>query len=639
MPNFAAVSDAIKHECGLAAIRLKKPLAYYQDKYGSALWGLNKMFLLMEKQHNRGQDGAGLASLKLDAIPGEPFVERMRVTEPAPPWQSLIRIVNGKLSEVLRELPEARMDVQLLKQFFPYAGEVLLGHLRYGTHGLNTREACHPVVRENNWKSRTLVLAGNFNLTNVNELFAKMVSLGQHPRLNTDTVTVLERVGHFLDEHNEDLYQQYRQAGHSKHEISPLIAQNLDVLHVLSEAAEKWDGGYMMGGFIGTGHLFALRDPNGIRPGSYYENDEVVAIASERQAIATTFNIPIAEIPEIPPAHALIVSPGGETRLAPYAQAGARRSCSFERIYFSRGSDPDIYHERKALGQQLASQVLQKVNYELDQTVFSYIPNTALVAFEGFVNGLEDYLNQQKIEELGALGTLPDPARLKALLERRVRVESVIQKDTKLRTFITNDSDREEMTAHVYDVTHNILRPGVDNVVCIDDSIVRGTTLRQSILKMLARLQPRRIVIVSSAPQIRYPDCYGIDMSQIGRFVAFQAAIQLHTERNGKDSLNAIYEKARKALETGEANHTNYVKEVYAPFSQEEISDKISEMLNPNLDIPVHVVYQTVEGLHTAIPGHTGDWYFTGDYPTPGGNRVVNRAFVNYYEGRDTRAY
>lgn len=597
------------------------------------------MFLLMEKQHNRGQDGAGLAALKLDVPPGQPYIDRLRVVEPAPPWQSLIKTIDRKLNDVLHNLPDARHDINLLQQHFPYAGEVLLGHLRYGTHGLNTQEACHPVVRHNNWKSRTLVVAGNFNLTNVSDLFAKMVSLGQHPSLNTDTVTVLERLGHFLEKHNDELYENYRSMGRTKHEISGLIADHLDIQHVLSETAEKWDGGYLMGGFVGTGHLFAMRDPSGIRPGHYYENDEVIAIASERQAIATTFNVPIDEIPEIPPAHAVIVDAEGHLKIAQFAEIKERRSCSFERIYFSRGSDPEIYHERKALGYQLAERVLRRLNYELDNTVFSYIPNTAMVAFEGFVHGLEDYLNQQKISLLQNMAQPADPQLMRQVLERRIRVESVIQKDTKLRTFITNDSDREGMAAHVYDVTHGILRPGEDNVVCIDDSIVRGTTLKQSILRMLARLQPKRIVIVSSAPQIRYPDCYGIDMSRIGKFVAFQAAIALLKERGQQHLIDTAYEQARHALLTHKAEEVNYVQQIYAPFSQEEISDKIGQLLDPGLGIPVHVVYQTVEGLHSAIPVNNGDWYFTGNYPTPGGNRVVNQAFVNYYEGRDERAY
>ncbi|MBX3102087.1 MAG: amidophosphoribosyltransferase [Bacteroidetes bacterium] len=632
------MSDPILHECGLAALRLRKPLSHYQKKYGSALWGLNKMFLLMEKQHNRGQDGAGLATLKLDVLPGEPYIERIRIVEPAPPWQSLIKEVDRRLKAVLREHPEAADDAKLMRRLFPFAGEVMLGHLRYATHGVNSMEACHPVLRENNWKSRTLLVAGNFNLTNVSELFAKMVSLGQHPRLNTDTVTVLERMGHFLDEHIEDLYHEFKRQGKKKQEISPFISQEMDLGYVLGRAAKRWDGGYVMGGMVGTGHLFVLRDPWGIRPASYYINDDVVAIASERQAIATTFNIPIAEIPELLPGQAIIVSPEGKPTLVQVQEPQSRHSCSFERIYFSRGSDPDIYQERKLLGANVVPQVLQAVDYDLDNTVFSYIPNTAMVAFEGMVRGLEDHLDKQKAEALAALQG-SDPERIRAIIGHRVRVESVIQKDTKLRTFITNDSDREGMAAHVYDVTHSVIRPRLDAVVCIDDSIVRGTTLRQSILRMLARLEPRRIVIVSSAPQIRYPDCYGIDMSQIQNFVAFQAAVALLKDSGQKKLVKEVYKLAKKALENGLAEEQNYVKRIYEPFTTEQISAKIAELLDPRLGPEVRVVYQTLEGLHAAIPHHSGDWYFTGNYPTPGGNRVVNRAYVNWVEGTDARAY
>jgi amidophosphoribosyltransferase len=632
------VSDPVKHECGLAALRLRKPLNHYQKKYGTALWGLNKMFLLMEKQHNRGQDGAGLAALKLDVAPGEPYIERIRVVEPAPPWQSLIKDVDRRLRAVLREHPEAKDDAKVMRQVFPFAAEVFLGHLRYATHGMNSMEACHPVLRENNWKSRTLLVAGNFNLTNVSELFAKMVSLGQHPRMNTDTVTVLERMGHFLDEHIEDLYHDFKQQGKKKQDISPLIAQQLDLGHVLGRAAKRWDGGYVMGGLVGTGHLFVMRDPWGIRPCSYYIDDEVVAVASERQAIATTFNVPIAEIQELQPGQAIVVNPQGKPQIVQVQEPQPRSSCSFERIYFSRGSDPDIYQERKLLGANVVPQVLQSVDYDLDNTVFSYIPNTAMVAFEGMVQGLEDYLDAHKAQQLAALKD-PTPELIRSIIGHRVRVESVIQKDTKLRTFITNDNDREGMAAHVYDVTHSVLRPRLDTVVCIDDSIVRGTTLRQSILRMLARLQPRRIVIVSSAPQIRYPDCYGIDMSQIQYFIAFQAAIALLKDSGHKKLVKEVYKLAKRTLDNGLAEEENYVKRLYEPFTIEQVSAKIAELLDPRLGPEVRVVYQTLEGLHAAIPHHQGDWYFTGDYPTPGGNRVVNRALVNWVDGHDGRAY
>jgi amidophosphoribosyltransferase len=558
--------------------------------------------------------------------------------EPAPPWQSLIKDVDRRLRAVLRERPEAKEDAKLMRRVFPFAAEVFLGHLRYATHGMNSVEACHPVLRENNWKSRTLLVAGNFNLTNVSELFAKMVSLGQHPRMNTDTVTVLERMGHFLDEHIEDLYHDFKQQGRKKQDISPLIAEQLDLGHVLSRAAKRWDGGYVMGGMVGTGHLFVLRDPWGIRPCSFYIDDEVVAIASERQAIATTFNVPIAEIQELQPGQAIVVSPQGKPLIVQVQPPQPRCSCSFERIYFSRGSDPDIYQERKLLGANVVPQVLQSVDYDLDNTVFSYIPNTALVAFEGMVQGLEDYLDAHKAQQLAALKA-PTPELIRSIIGHRVRVESVIQKDTKLRTFITNDNDREGMAAHVYDVTHSVLRPRLDTVVCIDDSIVRGTTLRQSILRMLARLQPKRIVIVSSAPQIRYPDCYGIDMSQIQYFIAFQAAIALLKDSGQKKLVKEVYKLAKRALDNGLAEEENYVKRLYEPFTVEQISAKIAELLDPRLGPEVRVVYQTLDGLHAAIPHHRGDWYFTGDYPTPGGNRVVNRALVNWVDGHYGRAY
>jgi amidophosphoribosyltransferase len=632
------VSEEIKHECGLAMVRLRKPLEFYQNKYGSALYGLTKVCLLMEKQHNRGQDGAGLACIKLDLPPGLPYQARERVVEPSPPWQALFKRVWAPLEVLKREDAKILNDAARLKREFPFAGEVLMGHLRYGTYGTYDIEACHPVSRPNNWKTRNLTLAGNFNLTNVEDMFQKLVELGQHPRFFSDTELALERIGHFLDRANEELFQKFKAEGKTNLEISELIGQNLDLVELIVRSARTWDGGFVMGGLLGHGDMFAVRDPNGIRPAYYYQDDEVVVVASERPAIATSFNVPIEAIEEVPPAHVLVVKQDGSFRLSQYTEAKERTSCSFERIYFSRGSDPDIYQERLNLGRFLAPQVLDAVEHDLDNSVFSYIPNTAQVAFWGMLKGLEDHLNELKIKEL--INQTLTAEQLREKLEQRVRVEYLVQKDTKMRTFIADESQREEMASHVYDVTYGTLNQGIDRLVCIDDSIVRGTTLKLSILRMLVRLEPREIVIVSSAPQIRYPDCYGIDMSHLGKFIAFQAAISLLKERGLQHIIDDTYLEIQ-ALETaGTLESVNLVKAIYEPFTEVELSARIAILASPaDIQTPVKFVYQTIDALRQAIPNHRGDWYFTGNYPTPGGNRVVNKAFLNYYRGNTNRAY
>jgi amidophosphoribosyltransferase len=633
------LSDAIQHECGLALLRLRQPLSYYRQRYGTPLWGLDHMYVLMEKQHNRGQDGAGLAALRLGREPGQPYIARERAIEPAPPWQALITKVEAELERSLSR-HSALMDApEQLKDHFPYAGEAFLGHLRYATHGAHSERACHPVIRSNNWQSRTLLMAGNFNLTNNAELFERLIELGQHPHDANDTVTVLERVGHFLDETVEALVQRLKQEGLSKRAISDAVARELDLQAVLQQAAKAWDGGYLMGGMLGQGDLFALRDPNGIRPGFYYYDEEIAVAASERQAIATSFDIPFEQIQELPRGHAFIVHNDGTPLVKSILPQQPAQSCSFERIYFSRGNDAEIYAERKQLGAEVTPHILAAIDHDLDNTVFSYIPNTAVVAFWGMLKSLEDALNERKLRMLQEAAP-QDPDRLRELLNWRVRVENVVLKDTKLRTFITNDQARDHMAAHVYDITYGSLVPDQDTLVCIDDSIVRGTTLRQSILRILQRLRPRRIVIVSSAPQIRYPDCYGIDMSQIGRFIAFQAAVALLKDRDQQGLLDETYQRCKAAEAQGCMTSENLVKAVYEPFSAAEISAKIAELLGADLDCELKLVYQSIEGLQNAVPHHSGMWYFTGDYPTPGGNRVVNQAFINYYEGKQgARAY
>ncbi len=633
------MSDAIKHECGVGLIRLLKPLKYYQDKYGSPLWGLNKMYLLMEKQHNRGQDGAGLASLKLESPAGQPYLIRKR-NNSSSPWQSLFKEIQAEMKVLSQKYPSIEQDPDLLQEHFGFSGELLLGHLRYGTHGDNTIDACHPVVRSNNWRSRTLTVAGNFNLTNVDELFQYLVELGQHPRYISDTETVLERIGHFLDQENQSLFDQYRAEGKSNRDASKGIAEHLDIRRILQRAAKRWDGGYTMGGLIGSGDAFVARDPNGIRPAYYYQCDEYVVVASERPAIATVFGIDYEKIQEIGPGHVVSIKANGTVTEKAFTEPGVKKSCSFERIYFSRGNDPDIYRERLALGDLLVPKILEAVQNDLQNTVFGYIPNTAEMAFWGMLKGVETHMINEKIRKIRELNGRATDAQLVQVLSERPRVEKVVLKDAKLRTFITDDSTRDDLVAHVYDITQGTIRAGVDNLVVIDDSIVRGTTLKKSILGILSRLKPKKIVIVSSAPQIRYPDCYGIDMSQIGRFVAFEAAIALLNDRGMHGIIHQVYRECLSMKQAGLLETRNAVKAIYDQFTEDEISSKIADLLKPDgMSCKVEIVFQPLDNLPKAIPNHLGDWYFSGNYPTPGGNRVVNQAFINYVEGSTNRAY
>lgn len=632
------MSDSIKHECGIALLRLLKPISYYHEKYGTALYGLNKQYLLMEKQHNRGQDGVGLASIKLDQAPGERYISRVRSTSNQP-----IKDIFGRIYANFEEARAADAsifdDVNRMSRELPYLGELLLGHLRYGTHGKNSIEACHPFLRQNNWKTRNLVVAGNFNMTNVEELFNQLVELGQHPKEKADTVTVMEKIGHFLDEENDELVARFRAQGVDKLEMQERIGCELDIVRILKRASKYWDGGYAMAGLFGHGDAFVLRDPNGIRPAYFYRDDEVVVVASERTAILTAFNVPIDDIQPIKPGHALIIRKDGSVRMDEILVPQKPAQCSFERIYFSRGNDIAIYNERKKLGELLVPRILESVNLDLENTVFSYIPNTAETAFYGMIKGLEDYLNQYKAEEIAKMGNNIDAERLHWLLQLRPRVEKAAIKDAKLRTFITNDSQRDDLVAHVYDTTYGILEPGRDNLVVIDDSIVRGTTLKQSIITILSRLKPKKIVIVSSAPQIRYPDCYGIDMSRMGEFVAFRAAISLLEERGQWNLINDVYLLCKSQSKLEPNKMVNHVKKIYDQFTEAELSAKIAQLVTPaGLDVPVQVLFQTIDNLHLAT-AHHGDWYFSGNYPTPGGNRVVNRAFINYIEKNNQRSY
>ena len=633
------MSELIKHECGIALLRLKKPLSYYQEKYGSPLYGLNKLYLLMEKQHNRGQDGAGVASIKFDMEPGHRYISRHR-SNSNQPIQSVFDYVNQRFLDLESNDPEKLRDAEWLKQNMAFVGELYLGHVRYGTFGKNNIESCAPFLRLNNWMTRNLVVAGNFNLTNVDELFGLLVDIGQHPKEKSDTVTVLEKIGHFLDEENQELFDQYKKLGYNNREISRRIGEKMDVQSILERASADWDGGYAMAGLIGHGDAFVLRDPSGIRPAYYYENEEIVVVCSERPVIQTAFEAPIEEVKEIAPGHALIIKKNGEVSHKEVREPLERRSCSFERIYFSRGSDKDIYRERMDLGRLLCPQILDAVSGDLKNSVFSFVPNTAEVAFYGLIKGMEDHMNVEKQKEILALGDNLDPEALNAILSQRTRIEKIAVKDAKLRTFITQDEGRNDMVAHVYDITYGTVVPGVDNLILIDDSIVRGTTLKQSIIRIMDRLEPKRIVIVSSAPQIRYPDCYGIDMAKISDFIAFQAAIALLKERGMQHVIDEVYTKCKTQEKRPKEEIRNYVKEIYAPFTDEEISLKISQLLkSPEVKSDVRVIYQTLDNLHKACPDNLGDWYFSGDYPTPGGNRVVNRAFLNYVEGRNERAY
>jgi amidophosphoribosyltransferase len=634
------MSDQIKHECGVAFIRLLKPLSFYQKKYGTALYGLNKLYLLMEKQHNRGQDGAGVATIKLDVAPGKRYISRHR-SMASNAVADIFEYIQKKFADIQKESPEKMADTEWLKEHVSFTGEVLLGHLRYGTHGKNSIESCHPFLRQNNWMTRNLVIAGNFNMTNVDELLQQLYDLGQHPKEKADTVTVLEKMGHFIDTEVQGLFDQYKREGLDDNgEISKLIANDMDVAKILHKSARNWDGGYTIAGMLGHGDAFIMRDPVGIRPAYYYYNDEIVVAASERPAIQTAFNIPIDEIREIKPGHALIIKKNGKITEDMFSEPQEKKACSFERIYFSRGSDASIYRERKQLGRLLCPQILDAVNNDVKNTVFSYIPNTAEVAFYGMVEGIHKYIKKYQRDRLLNREDKISEEELTEVLCMAPRVEKIAIKDVKLRTFITQDADRSEMVAHVYDTTYGLIKNGTDTLVVLDDSIVRGTTLKQSILKILDRLGPKKIVVVSSAPQIRYPDCYGIDMSRMGEFVAFEAAISLLKEQ-GKESIIAdVYKKCVDSALLPKEDVVNYVKAIYEPFTDQEVSDRIAKIITPTeIKCEVQVIYQTLDNLHKACPDHTGDWYFSGDYPTPGGNKVVNRAFVNWMEGKNQRAY
>ena len=633
------MTDEIKHECGIALIRLLKPLEYYQLKYGTWRWGLNKLYLLMEKQHNRGQDGAGIASVKLDVLPGFEYLDRIRSINQSA-INDLFQTIRSNFDDVEEKSPGITKDIAWVKKNLSFSGEVLLGHLRYGTYGKNKVENVHPVVRQNNWKTRTLVLAGNFNLTNVDEMFNHLVELGQHPRGRIDTVTMLENVGHFLDVENQQEFNQFKKQGHSNVEISELIAQNINVANILRDSSKKWDGGYAIVGLLGHGDSFVLRDPHGIRPAFYYQDDEVVVAASERPVIQTTLNVPLEEVKEIDPGSALIIKKDGSVSLDNIKGPYEKRSCSFERIYFSRGSDRDIYNERKKLGELLTPAIIKAVNGELGNTVFSYIPNTAETAFFGMVGGIEKYMQEQAKTQIVSRGKEITVDELNCIISLKPRIEKVALKDVKLRTFISQDDGRGDLVGHVYDITYDTLVSGEDNLVIIDDSIVRGTTLKYSIIRILDRLGPKRIVVVSSSPQIRYPDCYGIDMAKLGDFIAFRAAIELLKETGRESVINEVYKKSKAQENLPKEEIVNYVKEIYKPFTDEEISDKISKMLKTaEINAEIKIVYQSIDNLHIACPNHLGDWYFTGNYPTPGGNKVVNQSFINFIEGHNIRAY
>ena len=633
------MSDAIKHECGIALLRLKKPLQFYLDKYGTAFYGVNKMHLLMEKQHNRGQDGAGIANIKFDMEPGQRYISRTRSIAKSP-IQDIFDQINGRFQQIQNENPENLKNIDYLKKHVGFTGELFLGHLRYGTFGRNSIESCHPFLRQNNWITRNLVIAGNFNLTNVDELFDVLVNVGQHPKEKSDTVTVLEKIGHFLDAENDELFQQYKKLGFDNLEVYNRISENLNLVKILQKASEDWDGGYAMAGLLGHGDAFVLRDPSGIRPAYWYEDDEICIVASERPVIQTAFNLKVENIKELKPGYALIIKKNGTVTEELINKPLSPKKCSFERIYFSRGSDSSIYNERKALGRLIVDKVLKAIDNDFDNSVFSFIPNTAEVSFYGLIKGLEEFLNEEKIKQILALGDKPSSEDVSKIIKQRARIEKIAIKDAKLRTFITQDDSRDDLVAHVYDITYGSVRPLKDNLIIIDDSIVRGTTLKQSILRILDRLEPKKIVVVSSAPQIRYPDCYGIDMAKMGDFIAFEAAIQLLVDTKRENIIQDVYKQCLSQVNLPKEQVRNYVKEIYAPFTDEEISVKIAQLLTPiSMKSKVEIIYQSVENLHIACPDNLGDWYFTGDYPTPGGNKVVNKAFINWMEKRNERAY
>ena len=631
------MSDAIKHECGIGHIRLLKPLEFYKKKYGSSFYGINKMYLLMEKQHNRGQDGAGFASIKLDVQPGKRFISRIRSTEKQP-IQDVFSKINERINLEIKSDPSIIDNIEKIKSRVPYLAEVLLGHVRYGTFGGNSVENVHPFLRQNNWKHRNLILAGNFNMTNSNELFNSLIELGQHPKEYTDTVIIMEKIGHFLDDAVRKMYKDFKKEGLSKQECSSLISEKLDIFKVLKKASKRWDGGYVIGGLLGHGDSFVMRDPNGIRPAFYYKDDEVVVVASERPAIQTAFNANQNKIVELNPGEAIVIKSNGKVKVKSVIKAKENKSCSFERIYFSRGNDSGIYQERKNLGKLLMPAVLKEINYNIKNTVFSYIPNTAETSFFGMIESVEEYLNSRKSEEIIGKKDLSEE-KIKEILSVRPRIEKIAVKDVKLRTFITEDNSRDDLVEHVYDITYGVVKKN-DTLVIIDDSIVRGTTLKKSILKMLDRLNPKKIIIVSSAPQIRYPDCYGIDMANLESLVAFNAALELLKEREMDSLIKEVYEKCKNELKLEDDKMGNCVKSIYESFTAEEISNKITELLSSHLvERDVKIIFQSIENLHKACPSSTGDWYFTGNYPTPGGNRVVNTAFINFFEGNKKRAY
>ncbi|WP_299063378.1 amidophosphoribosyltransferase [uncultured Polaribacter sp.] len=632
------MSDAIKHECGIALVRLKKPLQFYKDKYGTAFYGINKMYLLMEKQHNRGQDGAGFASVKFNVEPGTRYISRVRSNK-SQPIQDVFGQINDRLNGVLEQNPDKKDDVAWQEENMPYIGNLFLGHVRYGTFGKNSIESVHPFLRQSNWKHQNLIVAGNFNMTNSKHLLEELIELGQHPKEFTDTVTVMEKIGHFLEDEVAKLYQKAKKKGFNKKNASPYIEENLSIKKVLKRSSKNWDGGYAMAGLVGHGDAFVLRDPNGIRPTYFFEDEEVVVVASERPVIQTVFNIEIDKVQELERGHALIIKKNGKTSIKQVLEPRENKACSFERIYFSRGSDASIYEERKNLGKLVFPKILKSIDSDISNTVFSYIPNTAETSFYGMTEAAEDLLNQQKTEKILAGGTKLSAEKVTEILSERARFEKIAIKDAKLRTFIADDSSRDDLVEHVYDITYGVVKP-TDNLVIIDDSIVRGTTLKKSIIKILDRLNPKKIIVVSSAPQIRYPDCYGIDMARIDAFIAFKAAVELLKDSNQEHIISEVYKKSKGQQAKSDEEIVNFVKEIYAPFTTEEISAKIAQMLKTkDVKADVEVIYQTVENLHKACPNNLGDWYFTGDYPTPGGHRVVNEAFINYYEGNDKRAY
>ena len=630
------MSDHINHECGIALIRLKKPLQFYNDKYGTPLYGIKKMYLMMEKQHNRGQDGAGFASIKLNMKPGQRYISRVRSVDQQP-IQDIFSQIIDRINDIKKN-ENILNDCENLKQVAPYLGELMLGHVRYGTFGKNGIESVHPFLRQNNWMHRNLIVAGNFNMTNVSELFKNLILLGQHPKEKADTITVMEKIGHFLDDAVAKVYKDLKKEGFNKNQASPLIAERLKISKILRKAARDWDGGYAIAGMLGHGDAFVLRDPSGIRPAFYSENDEIVVVASERPVIQTVFNIPYKNIKELDSGSAIIIKKSGSVYFKEVLEKKIKQSCSFERIYFSRGSDLEIYKERKSLGRLLLPQTLDLISQDLTNTVFSYIPNTAETSFYGLIGAAQDFIREKINNELNKEKI--DKIKISNLLKLRPRIEKIAIKDAKLRTFITEDKSRNDLVEHVYDITYGVVKK-TDNLVVIDDSIVRGTTLKKSILKMLDRLGPKKIIIISSAPQIRFPDCYGIDMAKLEDFVAFRAALELHRlNGNEKEIIDGIYQKCIKSLKNNSVESINYVKELYEPFSYQEISDKIAELLvDKDINSEVKIIFQKVEDLHKACPNHKGDWYFTGNYPTPGGSKIANKSFINFYEGKSQRAY